>query len=235
MGEFDYKTLSAVIAAGGKADRFGQDIPKQFIELEGVPIVVRSIEPFVKHPECTGVAVAVPAEWVDWMKGQVKERNWKDIVKVVKGGKQRGDSVYAGLKALKETDIVLVHDAARPFITTEMITKTAMKAWEYGGAAAAVPITDTIKRERDGIIIGTINRNGLWRVQTPQAFRFKVIMKVYKIARKQDFQGTDDAALLERFTGIKVKLVPGSEINIKITTPEDLKFAAAFARIMDEL
>lgn len=226
--------MSAVIAAGGFGERFGGEVPKQFAELEGEPVVIRSLKPFILHPDCSGIAVAVPGGWVDWMKREIRNQGWRDRVKVVKGGEYRGDSVYAGLRALKETDVVMIHDAARPFIPLELITTAARKAWEYGGAAAAIPVSDTLKREKDGIVNGTITRAGLWRVQTPQAFRYKIIMKAYKIARKLGFQGTDDAVLLERFTGIKVKLVPGSDLNIKITTPDDLYLARAVVRILSE-
>ena len=231
MGEFDYHSLSAVIAGGGVGARCGGEIPKQFQELDGIPVILRTIRKFVQHPECSAIAVVVPADWTDWMRKQVRAMEWRDKVRVVKGGAERGDSVFAGLKALKETDVVVIHDAARPFLTSEMITESAKRAWEYGGATTAVPVTDTLKRENEGVISGTVRRKGLYRVQTPQGFRFKIIMKAYKISRKIGFSGTDDCVLLERFTGIKVKLVKGSNLNIKITTPEDFDIAEAIIRM----
>jgi len=230
----EFKTIAAVIAAGGIGERFGSDTPKQFLEIEGVPIVVRAIKPFLLQPGMKSIAVVVPVNWLNWMKDKVKEYDLGKMVKVIKGGSHRGESVYNGLKALKETDIVHIHDAARPFITRELLERVSQKAWEYGGAAVAVPVKDTVKKESDGVIVSTLNRDNLWRVQTPQTFRTKVIQKAYKVAVKLGFQGTDDCVLLERLTGIKVKLVPGSELNIKITTPEDYVLSKAIAKVLDE-
>lgn len=228
------KNVSTVIAAGGSGDRFGGDIPKQFLDIEGEPMVVRAIKPFLEAENLKIIAVAVPLDWINWMKAQVKDRDWGKIVKVVQGGANRGESVFAGLKAVKDSDVVHIHDAARPFTTLRMLAEASKKAWEYGGAAVAIPVKDTLKRETEGIIASTINRENLWRIQTPQTFRTKVILKAYKIAMKLGFMGTDDCVLLERFTGIKVKLVQGSELNIKITTPEDLELAKAIARMGED-
>ena len=227
----EYKYISAVIAAGGSGDRFGGDIPKQFMELENEPVIIRSIMPFLEMEYLRAIAVSVPADWLNWMRDQVKQRNWNKIVKVVQGGAHRGESVYAGLKAVKDSDIVHIHDAARPFLTSRMLTDAAQKAWEYGGAAVAVPVKDTLKKESEGIISSTVNRENLWQVQTPQTFRTKVIIKAYKIAMNLGFRGTDDCVLLERLTGIKVKLVQGSDLNIKITRPEDFQLASAIVKL----
>jgi len=229
----EYKSISAIIAAGGSGNRFGGEIPKQFMDLENEPVVIRSIFPFLEMDYLKSIAVAVPAEWMDWMRDQIKDRKWSKYVKVVQGGAHRGESVYAGLEIVKDSDVVHIHDAARPFLTKKMLTEAAKKAWEYGGAAVAVPVKDTLKKEDEGLIVSTVSRENLWQVQTPQTFRTKVILKAYKIAMNLGFQGTDDCVLLERLTGIKVKLVQGSELNIKITQPEDFKLAAAIVRMND--
>lgn len=231
----EYKSTAVVIAAGGSADRFGGNIPKQFLDLGGEPVVIRALKPFLKEPELKTVAVAVHRDWMDWMKEQLCRRGWDKKVKVVPGGAHRGESVFNGLKAIKDTDIVHIHDAARPFVNLRMITEAAKRAWEYGGAAVAIPVKDTIKKENEGIIAATFSRDNLWRVQTPQSFRTKVILKAYKIAMKLGFQGTDDCVLLEKLTGIKVRLIQGSELNIKITTPEDFLLAQAITRMLDEI
>ncbi|MBC8204343.1 2-C-methyl-D-erythritol 4-phosphate cytidylyltransferase [bacterium] len=228
-------SIAAVIAAGGAGTRMGGDVPKQFRMLNGQPLIMQTLKPFYQSPHCLQIVVAAHPDWKKWMKERINESGWKDKVKVVTGGKERGDSVYSGLKALNKPDIVLIHDAVRPFINEEMMNEAAKKAWEYGGAAAAVPILDTIKREDEGIIKSTVNRTHLYQVQTPQAFRYNIIMKAYRIARKNGFQATDDCMLLEKYTGIKIKLVPGSRLNIKITEPEDFILAEAIAEVKSRL
>jgi len=220
-----FPSISVVIPAGGGGVRFGGDTPKQFLPLEGVPVIIRAMSPFYAHHRCAKIAVAVHPNWLDWMNIQVNERLWDDKVEVTAGGAERGDSVYAGLKALPETDVVLIHDAVRPFVTEKMITETAAAAVKYGGAAAAIPLSDTLKREKDGFIENTVDRENLWRVQTPQAFRYREIIKAYEAAEKAGYKGTDDCVLTEKFAGTRIKLVMGSESNIKITLPEDLEMA----------
>ena len=208
----------------------GGDIPKQFRLLAGSPMVIHTIKPFFEYGSCAQIIVAVHPEWKEWVQSILDDMGWSSKVKVVYGGEKRGDSVYHGLKALKRADIVLVHDAVRPFVSVRMIEEAAQKAWEYGGAAIAVPIIDTVKREDEGIIRSTVNRSKLWQVQTPQAFRYNIIMKAYEIAQRNGFNATDDCRLLEKYTGIKVKLVLGSRLNIKITTPEDFLLAKAIMK-----
>ena len=221
----EFPTISVVIPAGGGGVRFGGGTPKQFLRLEGAPVIIRAMSPFYAHHRCAKIAVAVHPDWLDWMKIRVDERLWDDKVIVISGGAERGDSVYAGLKALPETDVVLIHDAVRPFVTEKMINETASAAMEYGGAAAAIPVSDTLKRENNGFIADTVSRENLWRVQTPQAFRYREILNAYKAAEKAGFKGTDDCVLAEKFAGTRIKLVMGSESNIKITLPEDLEMA----------
>jgi 2-C-methyl-D-erythritol 4-phosphate cytidylyltransferase len=137
------------------------------------------------------------------------------------------------LKTLEKGDIVLIHDAVRPFINRQMIDDCISMAEEYGASAVAVPVTDTLKKEKFGFIEDTLNRQGLWRVQTPQAFRYQDISEAYELAIKVGFRGTDDCVLYEKFLGKKVKIVPGSNLNIKITTAEDLKLAKALLSTLD--
>ena len=158
----EYKSISAIIAAGGNGNRFGGQIPKQFMELENEPIVIRSIIPFLEIEYLKAIAVAVPANWMNWMRDQIKDRKWNKYVKVVQGGAHRGESVFAGLKIVKDSDVVHIHDAARPFPTQRMLSEAAERAWEYGGAAVAVPVKDTLKKEKEGIIVSTVSRENLW-------------------------------------------------------------------------
>jgi len=225
-----FPDFAVIIAAGGRGDRFGGDIPKQYLSLQGEPIVIRAMAPFCVHPFCRRIAVAVHKDWFDWMDEQLSVHHpWGACVTIVPGGQRRGDSVYAGLKAITDSGIVLIHDAARPFVSVQMINDTVLAAQEYGASAIAVAVTDTIKREEGGFIDGTVDRSGLWRVQTPQGFLYKDILKAYEMARKDGYYGTDDCVLVEKYLGMKIKIIPGADYNIKITTQEDYKMASALA------
>jgi 2-C-methyl-D-erythritol 4-phosphate cytidylyltransferase len=227
----DYESVGVVIAAGGSGDRFGGDTPKQFLDLEGEAVVIRALRPFLGESRLKMIAVAVPAKWMHWMGGQVESQGLSEIVKIVPGGAHRGASVFAGLKVVQDTDVVHIHDAVRPFASKKTLKEAAQKAWEYGGAVVAVRVKDSLKKESDGLIVSTIDRERIWRAQTPQTFRTNVILKAYKIALNSGFQGSDDAILLEKFTGIKVKLIPGTEMNFKITTEDDFQLARAIIRM----
>ena len=226
----DFPNFSVVVAAGGTGERFGADKPKQFLPLQGEPVVIRSMAPFCVHPFCRNIIVAVHRDWFQWLDDEMNiHHSWGTCIGIVPGGEERADSVYAGLKAIIDKEIVLIHDAARPFVSIKMINDSVLAAQEYGAAAVAVPVTDTIKREKDSFISETVERAGLWRVQTPQAFRYDVIMKAHKMAQEDGFKGTDDCMLVERYLDTKIKIVQGADFNIKITGPEDMKIASALA------
>jgi 2-C-methyl-D-erythritol 4-phosphate cytidylyltransferase len=152
--------------------------------------------------------------------------NWSDrykiVRKVVVGGQQRQDSVYNGFRALDMlADIVVVHDGVRPFPTSQMITDTIEAAKQHGAAVTAIPVSDTIKKRTDEFVEQTVSRDGLWRVQTPQAFQYGLLQKAFEKAIADSYCGTDEGALVE-YLGNQVKIVFGSELNIKITRKEDL-------------
>ena len=144
------------------------------------------------------------------------------------GGEERQQSVYNGIKHV-DTDIVLVHDGARPFIHEELIHQLTEATLLHAGAVVAVPVKDTIKRVQDQSVVETMERSSLWAVQTPQAFRLSILLKAHQEAENDQFLGTDDASLLERI-GQQVVIIEGDYDNIKITTPEDLYFAEAILR-----
>ena len=221
--------ISVVIAAGGTGARFGDTIPKQFHQIRNIPLIIRTLKPFYNYQHCAKIVVAVHPQWIEWMEEQIEMNDYRDKVQIVEGGLERGDSVYNGLKSLPETNIALIHDAVRPFIDERIIRDTSRAAMEYGAAAAAIPVTDTLKLENDGFIQETIDRQRLWRVQTPQAFKYDIIMRAYAEAAQNSFQATDDCTLVEKFTATKIKLIMGSEYNIKITTPEDMEIAGYYA------
>ena len=215
--------VSAIIVAAGAGKRFGS--AKQFALLRGKSVLDWCVEAFAAHAEVDEIVLVLPAE-----EGGVRhrERGGK-VVAVVRGGKRRQDSVVRGFERLDSgpADIVLVHDGVRPLVGREVITRVIAKARECGAAIAAIPVEDTIKEAAGGVIIRTLDRENLQRVQTPQAFAREVLDRALRKAREDGFYGTDEAALVER-TGHPVAVVPGDRRNIKITTAADLKIAEAF-------
>ena len=167
------------------------------------------------------VVLVMPRADVDEM-GEDWLNKYEIVREVVVGGEQRQDSVYNGFNSLEEgTDIVVVHDGVRPFTTPQMITATVEAAQQHGAAITAIPVSDTVKQAADGFVKQTVSRDGLWRVQTPQAFQCRLLQQAFKKAKKDSYYGTDEGSLVE-YLGERVKIVPGSELNIKITRKEDL-------------
>jgi 2-C-methyl-D-erythritol 4-phosphate cytidylyltransferase/2-C-methyl-D-erythritol 2,4-cyclodiphosphate synthase len=209
--------------------------PKQFVRLRGIPVLVRTVQCFLTAPDIDSIVIALPAERVESTRVLLHtflSGDQLDRLVLVAGGKTRQDSVQAGLNALPpDTDIVLVHDGARPFVTPEIIQQCLDEAVRSGAAIAAVPVKDTIKRTGEtGRITQTVDRGGLWQAQTPQAARLPLLRQAYEVARQEQFQGTDEASLLEK-AGYAVSIVQGSEYNIKITRQNDLKIAE---RLLEE-
>jgi 2-C-methyl-D-erythritol 4-phosphate cytidylyltransferase len=215
--------VSAIIVAAGAGKRFGS--AKQFALLRGKSVLDWSLKAFAAHPEVDEIVLVLPAE-EDGIR--YRKRGGK-VVAVVPGGKRRQDSVVRGFERLDSgpADIVLVHDAVRPLVSEEVISRVIAKARECGAAVAAVPVEDTIKEAAGGVVVRTLERENLLRVQTPQAFSGEVLDRALKKAREDGFYGTDEAALVER-TGHPVVVVPGDRRNIKITTAADIKIAEAF-------
>jgi 2-C-methyl-D-erythritol 4-phosphate cytidylyltransferase len=219
---------AAVIPAGGSGHRMGAGVRKQYLELGGEPILVRSLRPFLQHPAFHWVVVALPAE--DMAEPPLF---LPDGVTVVAGGATRGDSVRYGLEAVPSSaDVVLVHDAARPLVSRALVDRVLAIAATGIGAVAAVPVVDTLKRVApDGAIRETLDRAGLWHVQTPQGFPLPVIVDAYRRAAEQQFVATDDSALVERYGG-RVVVVEGDVRNIKVTRQQDLALAETFLGTM---
>ena len=202
--------------------------PKQYHLLAGIPILVRTVWAFVNNSHIKCIVVVVPADWIAET-STLFDRYAVNVphLTIVAGGSRRQDSVRAGLKALEtcadDTDIVLVHDGARPLVSGEVIDRCYLAALENGAAIAAVPVKDTLKRgDATGRITATIDRTSLWQAQTPQAFRKELLEQAFQ--HNGDAEVTDEASLLEK-AGIPVILVEGAETNIKITRPEDLLLA----------
>jgi len=212
-------SCTALIVAGGTGQRFGAERPKQYLDLAGKPILRRTVEAFLRHPLVSGVQVVIDPAW----RGPYDEAlAGLDLPEPVTGGATRQDSVRNGLEALAARGgcgRVLIHDAARPLIDAATIAAVVAALDDRPGAIAAVPVADTLKRGRDGAVAATVDREALWRAQTPQGFRFPEILAAHRAAAGLAL--TDDAAVAER-AGLAVALVPANEENFKVTTPDDL-------------
>lgn len=216
-----------VIPAAGQGKRMKAGKNKLFLELSGVPIIVYTLRVFDEDPQCTGIILAINPDEEEIFANLIATYKLKKIKQLIPGGKERQQSVYNGIKVIDaETDIVLVHDGARPFIHHTLINQLSEAAMTHGGAVLAVPVKDTIKKAADNIVVETVERSSLWAVQTPQAFRVPLLTKAHETADSEGFLGTDDASLLERINE-PVIIIEGEYDNIKITTQEDLYFAEA--------
>jgi len=214
------RDVVALIPAGGVGSRLGRRTPKQFLRLGGRSIIVATVRHFLRHPRIAAVVVAAPAEHV----ARTRRLLGRGVT-VVSGGQTRQESVRQALDAAPVgAELFIVHDAVRPFITRALIDDVLAAAAAEGAAIAALPIAETVKRVRDARVEQTIDRTGLWAVQTPQAFRADVLREAHDKARREGLAGTDDAMLVERL-GQRVRVVPGLVGNVKITTPEDLQRA----------
>ncbi|HYA49114.1 MAG TPA: 2-C-methyl-D-erythritol 4-phosphate cytidylyltransferase [Burkholderiales bacterium] len=213
---------SAIIVAAGAGKRFGQK--KQFVYLEGKPVLEWTLEAFEAHAEIGTIVLVLPDE-EDRKHYQMRYRKIGDVVR---GGEKRQDSVWQGFRLLDKarTKLVVVHDGARPLIRGELIGRVIAAARTRGAAVPVLPVVDTLKEVRAGRVAGTVDRARVCRVQTPQGFLYTVLEQALDAARRDRFYGTDEAMLVERI-GLPVGTVAGDPRNIKITTPLDLKIAEA--------
>jgi len=221
-------SILALIPAGGSGTRLGSRTPKQFLALGGGPILAATVAHFARHPAVVAIVVAAPAAHVARARRALRGLGRRGAVTVVAGGQTRQESVWRALQAAPDTDMVVVHDAVRPFITRGLIDAVVGAARGAGAAICALPVSDTVKRVRGDEVEATVDRTGLWTVQTPQAFRGALLREAHEKAQRDGVIGTDDAALVERL-GHPVKVVPGLARNLKITTPEDLRRARKMA------
>lgn len=219
-------TYQVIIPAAGQGKRMRIGKNKLLLELNGEPMLIHTLRVFEEDEICTGIILAVhPQDEVEF-KALLKKYCIHKVIHFVPGGNERQHSIYNALKAIDNDGIILVHDAARPFIQKEDIHRLIVAAVETGAAIIGVPAKDTMKKVRDQVVVETVERSSLWAVQTPQAFRCSILLQAYEKAESDHFLGTDDASLVER-TGNLVKIIEGDYDNIKLTTPEDLFFAEA--------
>ncbi|AIC92630.1 2-C-methyl-D-erythritol 4-phosphate cytidylyltransferase [Shouchella lehensis] len=222
----DYK---AIVLAAGQGKRMNAGFNKQLIKLNAIPLIVHSLRLFEQDTCCKGIILVVSEEERETMQHLVQSFTLKKIEQIVIGGKERQDSVYAALEAMEPPTIVLIHDGARPFVSQKVIHAVAAEAAKQGGAIAAVPVKDTIKKVTEGTVCETVQRTQLWAAQTPQGFQYDLIVNAHQQARAANALGTDDASLLER-QGKRVAIVESDYLNIKLTTAEDLLFAETIIR-----
>ncbi|WP_409290959.1 2-C-methyl-D-erythritol 4-phosphate cytidylyltransferase [Peribacillus sp. SCS-37] len=216
-----------IIPAAGRGTRMKADRNKLLLPLKGVPLIVYTIKVFSSDPACRMIILPAAAGDMESLEEIINDHSFEKPIQLIAGGKERQDSVYNGLMALKETEgMVLVHDGARPFIQQNQVEALVRTASSSGAAILAVPVKDTIKKALNNTVIETVERSSLWAVQTPQAFRISLLKEAHAEAKKTHFLGTDEASLIENL-GHSVSVVEGNYDNIKITTPEDLYFAEA--------
>ena len=221
--------VAAIVPAAGSGLRMKKNLPKQFLLLDGIPILVHTLQVLELAAEIHEVILVVPESHRFFCQTEIVNKyNFKKVSKVIPGGERRQDSVYEGLLAVSfDTDWVMVHDGVRPFVTQGMIATAIEVAKEAkDGAVVAIPMRDTPKEVSSDQITKTLDRQRLWLAQTPQIFRRTLFLEAHEAARSQGINGTDDAALVERLGGC-VRIALGSEENIKVTTPADLNLAEA--------
>lgn len=219
-------SVAAVIAAGGTGSRIGALQPKQFLEVGGKPILERTVEALLAIENLVIVIIALPHEHIAQAEEMLARTPWKVPVVCTPGGPTRQESVRLGcLKAPADVDIILVHDAVRPFCDREMLQRVVAAAWSTGGAVPGLPATETIQRvSRRGRVLKTPPRDELYAIQTPQCFRANLLRSALECASREGFEGSDESSLVRRI-GQPVKVVQGSPENIKITRPLDLEIA----------
>ncbi len=202
---------------------------KQFMLLEGAPILIHTIRKFLRCPSVTEIVVALRPEDLDWARGLVHQEHPSKPVRFVEGGESRQQSVENALASLAlDTDLVAVHDAVRPFIDSELVEKVIAEAAHTGAAIVGIVPVDTVKRVHKNKIRATLPREHLVLAQTPQVFRFDLIRRAFEMARQDNFFGTDEASLIERLEQVEVSVVQGSDRNLKITKPTDMELARLF-------
>jgi 2-C-methyl-D-erythritol 4-phosphate cytidylyltransferase/2-C-methyl-D-erythritol 2,4-cyclodiphosphate synthase len=219
----------AIVVAGGAGMRMGGNVPKQFLLLGGRPIVDRTISTLAASPQIDGILLALPPHFPGDVKASYRGR--PKVLQVVDGGAERQDSVRIALAAVPgEAEVILVHDAVRPFVSRDLLARCVELAREHGAVVPVIPVRETVKEwDRKGKTLSTVDRSLLYRAQTPQAFRAGILREAYEKAGAAGHRGTDDASLVEA-AGYPVTPIPGEEANIKITIPEELRMAEGLLR-----
>jgi 2-C-methyl-D-erythritol 4-phosphate cytidylyltransferase len=215
-----------IIVAGGSGSRMHTDIPKQFLNVNGKPILFYTLKCFDNYLKGIPIILVLPEPYIDYWKSITKKNDFTIAHQVTFGGQTRFHSVKSGLEHIKEAGIVAIHDGVRPLVSKETLHRTFQKAEKDGNAIPAIPVNESIRKVEFGFSI-PVNRNNYFLIQTPQCFHSELIKKAYEQVYKEEF--TDDASVVEAL-GVKINLVEGNQENIKITRPADLKYAEALLK-----
>lgn len=223
---------TVIIPAAGSGTRFGSALPKQFVSLLGVPILVRTLQAIEQTSAVQNIVLAASPDFHSFIADLAQEYGITKIAAIIEGGKERQDSIFNALQTsiCADSNVVLVHDAVRPFITSDFVESIIEAAWEHGAVVPGLVPKETIKEcTEEGLVVATHERSRLRAIQTPQGFRREVLVSAYHKARQHGFLGTDDASVVE-CAGFPVHVVAGREENIKITTPLDFRWAEFLLR-----
>ena len=224
---------TAIVLAAGQGKRMHSKVQKQFLEIQGYPVLYYSLRCFQESPLIQDIILVTGEESISYCKEEIVQKyGFTKVSAVIPGGKERYDSVYAGLCECRDCEYVLIHDGARPFVTEEILKRGLQKVKETGACVIGMPSKDTVKlSDEEGYVKETPNRKCVWTIQTPQIFSYSLIREAHDSIRQKDMSKiTDDAMVAEHETGVKIRFSEGSYRNIKITTPEDLVIAEAFLR-----
>ncbi|MCR5837918.1 MAG: 2-C-methyl-D-erythritol 4-phosphate cytidylyltransferase [Lachnospiraceae bacterium] len=221
--------ITAIILAAGNGSRMKSKTKKQYMEINGKPVIAHTLTAF-ELSEVDSIILVTGKDEIDSCKEIVEKEKITKVEAIVSGGKERSDSVYEGLKTCTDSDYVLIHDGARPIVTKELIGTCIEKMKEYKACVVGVPVTDTIKiADENENIKSTPDRSTLWSIQTPQCFEYSLVKGAFdKMYNEGGVKVTDDAMVVEKYQDKKVKIIMGDYRNIKITTPSDIQIAAVF-------
>ena len=229
---------TAIVLAAGSGKRMGTKIAKQYLEIDGKPLLYYTLLAFERSPRIDKIILTVGSEeQISYCQETIlRPYGFQKVASVITGGKERYDSVYEGLKACQNCDYVFIHDGARPFVTEEMIERGKKAVIAGGACVLGVPSKDTVKiTDEEGFVESTPKRARVWNIQTPQIFSYPEIYSAYQKAKQEGMQGiTDDAMVMEQYGSLKVKLEEGAYDNIKITTPEDILLAEQILETLEE-
>lgn len=222
--------ITAIILAGGSGKRMGADCKKQYMLLDGKPILYYALKTFQESPVDEIILVSNEEKYC--REELIEKYHLTKVKKIVKGGAERYLSVFCGLQAAEDCEYVLIHDGARPFVTEDIISRSIQTVKQYQACAVGMPIKDTIKiADAHNYAVETPKRERVWMIQTPQTFSYSLIMQAYQAIIDDKVEGiTDDAMVVEYLNTVNVKLILGSYENIKITTPEDMEIAQVFLK-----
>lgn len=233
--------VSAILPAAGLGTRMRAAAEstgtsrKQFMLLEGVPILIHTVRKFVASHYITEVVIALRSEDLPWVEELIAHERFHKPVRCVEGGETRQESVANALASIDaDVELVAVHDAVRPFVSQEIISDVILEASHHGAAIAGIVPVDTVKQVHRHVVRGTLNRDRLVLAQTPQVFRADLLRQAFAKAREDGFTGTDESSLVERLETVEIRVVAGSDRNIKITRPSDMELAELFLSLERE-